>query len=283
MNKIEEKKYNGATLKDYYIAYFDILGYKAFFADNGNDVFKFLQANVAMANDIVRKTSPDAVFSNMQFEVKSFSDNFMILIRKTPTTNEYQAMKALVYLMALFQLRFLEKYSILVRGSITKGKAFLNKSIVFGEGLLRAVELENKALFPRIILDSERIDKEICDDLCENCVCIDEDEQYYVDFFNIIGCGVGFDSEYLVGERDHLETINNNIIKLVKKHGKFNRQVKEPKKIIEAEKTISKYAWLLMKFNQYCETWWPEYKIPYTLTLYYRLMRCEINVEKNNG
>ena len=31
-----------------------------------------------MANDIVRKTSPDAVFSNMQFEVKSFSDNFMI-------------------------------------------------------------------------------------------------------------------------------------------------------------------------------------------------------------
>ena len=271
---------SNVALKDYYIAYFDILGYKAFFADKGNDVFEFLQANVNMANDIVRKTSPDAVFSNMQFEVKSFSDNFMILIRKTPQTIEYQAIKALVSLMALFQLRFLEKYSILVRGSITTGEAYLNDSIVFGEGLLRAVELENKALFPRIILDSERIDKDICEDLCEKCVKMDEDELYYVDFFDIIGCGVGFDSEYLVGEKEHLQTVRNNIVKLVKKYGKFNRQVKEPKKIEEAEKTISKYAWLLMKFNQYCEMWWSEYRIPYTLTLYYRLMRCEINVEK---
>ena len=124
---------SNVALKDYYIAYFDILGYKAFFADKGNDVFEFLQANVNMANDIVRKTSPDAVFSNMQFEVKSFSDNFMILIRKTPQTIEYQAIKALVSLMALFQLRFLEKYSILVRGSITTGEAYLNDSIVFGD------------------------------------------------------------------------------------------------------------------------------------------------------
>ena len=91
-----------------------IAKYSYLFADKGNDVFEFLQANVNMANDIVRKTSPDAVFSNMQFEVKSFSDNFMILIRKTPQTIEYQAIKALVSLMALFQLRFLEKYSILV-------------------------------------------------------------------------------------------------------------------------------------------------------------------------
>ncbi len=280
MDKINEKKFKSASLRDYYIAYFDILGYKAFFDDKGNDVFEFLQANVAMANDIVRKTSPDAVFANMQFEVKSFSDNFMILIRKTAKTNDYQAIKALVYLMALFQLRFLEKYSILVRGSITKGQAFLNSNIVFGEGLLRAVELENKALFPRIIIDRERIDEEICEDLLEKCVKIDEDEQYYVDFFDIIGCGVGFDNEYLVGEKDHLEKIRNSIVKLVKKYGKFNRQVKEPKKIEESEKTISKYAWLLMKFNQYCDTWYPEYKIAYTLTLYYRLMRCEINVDK---
>ena len=84
----------------------------------------------------------------------------------------------------------------------------------------------------------------------------------------------------LLQSKVHLQTVRNNIVKLVKKYGKFNRQVKEPKKIEEAEKTISKYAWLLMKFNQYCEMWWPEYRIPYTLTLYYRLMRCEINVEK---
>ena len=267
------------TLKKYYIAYFDILGYKAFFDDNGNDVLEFLKSNISLANDFVRKTSPNVVFSDTNFEIKSFSDNFMILLHKTDNIDDYQAVKSLVYLLALLQLRFLEKYSILIRGSITKGDAFLNDNIVFGEGLLRAVELEGQAVFHRIIIDALRFGKAVCDDLCEKCVAKDEDEEYYIDFFDIIGCGVGFDGEYLVGEREHIETIRKNIIKLVKKYGKFNRQVKDMKKIIESERTISKYTWLLIKYNNYCKIWWSEYEIPYTLTVYYRLMRFEINID----
>lgn len=270
-----------ALLEQYYIAYFDILGYKAFFDDNGNDMLEFLQSNISLANDVVRKTSPNVVFSDTNFEIKSFSDNFMILIRKANSNSDYQAVKSLVYLLALLQLRFLEKYSILIRGSITKGDAFLNNNIIFGEGLIRAVELEGQATFPRIILDDSRFDVDVCESLCEKCVAKDEDDKYYIDFFDIIGTGIGNNSEYLVGEKEHLDIIRDNIIKLVKKHGKFNRQVKDPKKIAEAEKTISKYAWLLMKYNNYCKIWWPKYEIPYTLTLYYRLMRCEINI--NNG
>ena len=268
-----------AALKQYYIAYFDILGYKAFFDDNGNDVLGFLQSNISLANDIVRKTSPNVVFSDTNFEIKSFSDNFMILIHKTDDIDDYQAVKSLAYLLALLQLRFLEKYSILIRGSITKGDAFLNDNIVFGEGLLRAVELEGQAVFPRIILDRLRLGEDVCDDLCEKCIAKDEDEEYYIDFFDVIGCGVGFDSEYMVGETEHVETIRKNIIKLVKKHGKFNRKVKDVSKIIESERTISKYTWLLVKYNNYCKIWWPEYEISYSLTVYYRLMRFEINID----
>ena len=91
-----------ALLEPYYIAYFDILGYKAFFEDNGNDVLEFLQSNISLANDIVRKTSPDGIFSDTHFEIKSFSDNFIILIRKTDRIDDYQATKSLAYLLALY-------------------------------------------------------------------------------------------------------------------------------------------------------------------------------------
>lgn len=268
-----------ALLEPYYIAYFDILGYKAFFEESGNDVLEFLQSNISLANDIVKKTSPDGIFSDTHFEIKSFSDNFIILIRKTDKTDDYQAAKSLAYLIALLQLRFLEKYSILIRGGITKGDAYLNNNIVFGEGLIRAVELEGQAVFPRVILDETRLGKDVCEDLCEKCVVKDEDDKYYIDFLGIIGTGIGYDDEFLFNKKEHVHIIRNNVIKLVKKYGKFNRQVKDIKKIAETEKTISKYAWLLMKFNKYCNFYWPEYEIPYTLTLYYRLMRCEINID----
>lgn len=269
-------------MKSYYIAYFDILGYKAFFEDKGNDVFTFLESNIQMANDIVRKTKPDSVFSDMHFLIKSFSDNFMILIENNKKSDGYQEIKALSYLMALFQLRFLEKYKILVRGSITKGEAYINENIVFGEGLIRAVTQEEAANFPRIIIDSDkdRIPEQVCDDLLEKCVSKDEDDAYYVDFFDILGSSVGFDNEFSKNKSKHLSIIRKNVVALVKKHGKYVRNVKDPAKIAVAEKTISKYAWLLIKFNEYCKTHAPEQSISYKLVLYYRLMRCEIEVEK---
>lgn len=267
-------------LKKYYIAYFDILGYKAFFDDRGNDVFEFLKANISMAKDIVKKTTSNPVFTDMAFIIKSFSDNFMILIEDTLQSDGYKEVKALSYLMALFQLRFLEKYKILVRGSITKGEAYINDDIVFGEGLIRAVAMEEYANFPRIIIDKERIRGEICEDLCEKCVAKDEDEEYYVNFFEIIGSDIGTDSEFSNNKEKHILQIRDNTKFLIKKYGKYHRSVKDVKKIQQSEKTISKYAWLLTKYNQYCELYAPKFSINYNLVLYYRLMRCEIEVNE---
>lgn len=97
-------------MKTYYIAYFDILGYKAFFEDNENDVFEFLNSNIKLAKDIVRKTKPNSVFSDIKFIIKSFSDNFIILIEDEGKSDGYQEVKVLSYLLGLFQLRFLKRY-----------------------------------------------------------------------------------------------------------------------------------------------------------------------------
>lgn len=269
------------SMKSYYIAYFDILGYKAFFEDKGNDVFEFLESNIKMANDIVEKANQDPIFPDIKFVIKSFSDNFMILVEDSGKSDGYREVKALSYLVGVFQLRFLERYKVLVRGSITKGKAYINENIVFGEGLIHAVALEEQANFPRIIIDSEqdRIGKQICSDLIKQYVSQDEDDVYYINFFNILGSSIDYDKEFSENIDYHISLLRKNVISLVKKHGKYVRNVKDPAKIAAAEKTISKYAWLLTKFNQYCALNSPEQQIPYSLVLYYRIMRCEIEVK----
>ncbi len=98
---IPEKK-----LRTYYIAYFDILGYKAFFENNSTEeIWELLNSNISIANDIVRKTA------NGKFLIKSFSDNFMILLDAQNGADEYTAINYLSKLVAVLQLRFIEKYS----------------------------------------------------------------------------------------------------------------------------------------------------------------------------
>ena len=264
--------------KEYYIAYFDILGYKGFFEDKDNDINEFLNYNIKLVSDIINKTTHNTILFNYPFTLKMFSDNFVILVEKNQNIGEHGIVKVLSYLLALLQLRFLEKYKILIRGVITKGEVYIDERLIFGEGLIRAVEQESYASFPRIILDKERIQKSVCDDLCEYCVMIDEDEEYYINFFDVIGMGIGNDDEFTENEEGHISILKENIIRLVRKYGKYNRRVTDKKKIEIADKTISKYAWLLSKFNRYCEFNFEKYQIPYKLTLYYRLMKCEIEV-----
>ncbi len=68
----------------------------------------------------------------------------------------------------------------MLRGSLSTGSLSVNKDIVFGTGLVNAVELEGKAKYPRIILDkSIKLTDEMRD---FNNVSRDEDGEYYLDY-----------------------------------------------------------------------------------------------------
>ena len=264
--------------KEYYIAYFDILGYKSFFEDKDNDINEFLNYNIKLVKDIINKTTQNTMLFNYPFTLKMFSDNFVIMVENNQNIGEYRIVKVLSYLLAILQLHFLEKYKILIRGVVTKGEAYVNDQLIFGEGLIRAVDREAYANFPRIIIDKDRIQKSVCDDLCEYCIMIDEDEEYYINFFDILGMGIGNDEEFMENEEKHLSILKDNITMLVKKYGKYDRRVTDKSRLNIADKTISKYVWLLSKFNNYCQITYEEYKISYKLTLYYKLMKCEIEI-----
>lgn len=258
-------------LEKYYIAYFDILGYKAFFEDKENDIMEFLKQIIKLADDVVNKSA--SIFWD-KFEVKSFSDNFVILLN-SKGLNEYQAVKSLSYLLAYMQLRFLEKYSVLIRGGITVGDIYIDNNIIFGEGLVKAVELESGANFPRIVIDEKSIKKEVCDDLCEKCIRMDTDERYYVNFFEALETDISGEED-IYNVENHLMVLQKNIYTLLKRNGKYRANLKDPKKIAETDKTISKYIWLLTKYNDYCADGYIKYMITYDLSINYRLMKCEV-------
>lgn len=260
--------------KHYYIAYFDILGYKAYFEDKENDIISFLHSIIEISRDFIKSTTPNQVFCD-KFITKTFSDNFIIMIEENGY-DDYQNVKSLAYIIAILQLRFLEKYNILIRGSITKGKGYIDNNIVFGEGLIRSVQLEEKASFPRVIIDYELFGKTLCDDLCEKCIMKDSDDRYFVDFLSIIGVGIGNNEEYMDDEESHMMVLHKNIISLIKKYGKFDRKLKDDRKLLQNEKIISKYLWLLEYYNKYCSIYYPEYIINYNLKPYAKIMKSEI-------
>ena len=269
------KKYNVST---YYIAYFDVLGYKDLFKDKQSDILSFLYNIVRLTEDVMNATESGVIFDN-KFKVKSFSDNFIIML-DAKKSDEYQSVKALSYLVAVLQLRFLEEYRILIRGGITKGDAYIDNNIVFGEGLIKAVELEETAAFPRIILDEKRISSDTCDTLLEKCIRKDEDDKYYVDYFDILGMYIGNYADFGDDTEKHLKLLKKNISALVNKHCKYPPNLKDSNRAAIREKTISKYLWLLTKFNEYCELGDEEYVIHYELSICKKWMKCEVIVKK---
>lgn len=263
-------------VKSYYIAYFDILGYKAFFENQENDIIEFLHNVVNMTADVINKTDSSHMIYGQQFKIKTFSDNFIIMLEERDDYNEYECLKSIGYVLARLQLRFLQKYSILIRGGITKGQAFINNEIVFGAGLIKAVSLEESANFPRIVLDSDCFSKELCETLCKEYVALDVDGKYYINMYSALGSKVYYDSDF-IDEDVHITILHDNLIRLVRKNGKYNRQITDPNKIYAAEKIISKYLWVLTKYNDYCKSLeFDKYLIKYNLELYPRLMKAEI-------
>ncbi len=82
-----------------------------------------------------------------------------------------------------------------MRGCIIYGDLVHNRDMIFGPGLVEAYEIErSKAKFPRVIVDSAIVNdqklysndrsKDFRNEELEGIVTIDEDGEYYIDFFS---------------------------------------------------------------------------------------------------
>lgn len=147
------------ALKDYYIAYFDILGYKQYFIENPDKINVFLESiNGCITEFIARTKIANQNIDNLnmagtgKLEYKLFSDN--VLICYSPEKIDDVSFIAFLKITAEIQDMFINRYQLFIRGGVTIGKLSFNENYIFGAGLIRAVELEGKAKSPRIIVDN---------------------------------------------------------------------------------------------------------------------------------
>lgn len=151
-------------IKEYYIAYFDILGYKAFFAETPEEANKFLNiVNSAITNTLATintaNVSPLAShFANLQIQSKIFSDNVLLCIEVgDDDAKEKSRIITFMSIINSIQRGFITECGLFLRGSFTKGKMSINDDYIFGEGLIKAVESEEKTVHPRIAVSDEII------------------------------------------------------------------------------------------------------------------------------
>lgn len=252
-------QYMDNTLEEHYICYFDILGYRAFF-DNGTQEHKKFLATVLLASESIKSVIRN---SNIPINIKykTYSDNFLLYFEKNQL-DKSRALLILISIMKKIQVKLLTDEGLLLRGGITLGEFFADENLVFGKGLIRAVELEEKyAVVPRIIIDEEEFKSEIESIIDKGHLLEDFDGCYFVNYFHV----------------EALKLIKGKCIRLINNHCKYKINVKDPAKIAQQERIISKYMWLLSRFNSQCiQVGVTDLVIEYEIRINERLCKPEV-------
>lgn len=151
-------------IKEYYIAYFDLLGYKNFFKTNPEKAGDFLNTiheaiqNTKAYIQGVNSSPIVGKFEQVSVQTKIFSDNILLCLERSSTPMEYLRFLTFIVIVADIQRNFILQYDLFLRGGITIGTLSFNNDFIFGQGLIDAVSLEETAKYPRIIMDQTVLD-----------------------------------------------------------------------------------------------------------------------------
>lgn len=161
-----ENNPNPSPIKEYYIAYFDILGYREYFDKHSDKVENFLEEIHNAITNVKTNLSKigevaflkDVLKIDINFKIKIFSDNIIICLECYE--NSYmERLRALFFIEIISEVQrcFVLEHNLVVRGGVTIGKISFNDDYIFGDGLIKVVDIEEKTVYPRItISDSYR-------------------------------------------------------------------------------------------------------------------------------
>lgn len=136
------------------ILYFDILGYKSLLK-KGFICESDIMHTIADLN--VHITKLTKTVKNMRIKSLLFSDNCVLCFPYDSCCELLTLFAYVVMCAQLIQERML-LHGLFIRGSICVGDVYINNHYVFGEGIIKAYEIENEvAIYPRIVIDDELI------------------------------------------------------------------------------------------------------------------------------
>ena len=185
---------------EYYVAYFDILGYKEAFKkseDISANLVKSIESSIHLMKvilSIFNDPSDESIDKQPKIKHKIFSDNILVCYKKT--TNPFSGIFLVHFLrlVATIQRVFFEGFHLVVRGGITKGHLYLTNDFVGGKALIDAVELEGTAVYPKIVVDDcilselnsfkmqNDLFKGIMDAFCLDLLVKDTDDKHFLNY-----------------------------------------------------------------------------------------------------
>ncbi|OWV17666.1 MULTISPECIES: hypothetical protein [Fibrobacter] len=284
---------------EYYVAYFDVLGYKEAFKKSKDFSAKLIDAIefsikimkkiVSIHNTTILGESTEKI---PEIEYKVFSDNVLICYKETKDDLSALSLVSFLRLVATIQRVFFERPHLIVRGGITKGPLYLTKDFVGGKALIEAVELENNAVYPRIVVDDcilnelnlfkmkDELSKSVMEASCLDLLVKDTDGKYFLNYIMSYDAWIIFpknssqlepvgsfeELEQNVREGCQLKPIYNpeclrEVFVILKKHKDFVEE-----KVIEFSqssndgteeakrlKILKKYLWLVSFHNKICD------------------------------
>ena len=135
----------------YLIAYLDILGVTQIIYND--DDFSFLNHLNMFMEDAISEAGGGLFKNKEEIFVKIFSDNIILAIELKEIDEQRDSKIAVLFNIVANIYNEILRYGYLMRGAIVEGEFFHNKIIVYGKGLVEAVQLEEeKAKVPRILV-----------------------------------------------------------------------------------------------------------------------------------
>ena len=197
---------------EYYVAYFDILGYKETLKKSENDAVKLIESiesSIDLMKKIVQAVNDafgDLTEKLLEVEYKIFSDNVLVCNKGKKDPLSALSLVYFLRLVATIQRVFFEGSQLIVRGGITKGPLYLTKEFVGGKALIDAVELESSAVYPRIVVDDcilSELNPKIQNDflkksietLCQDLLVKDTDGKSFLNYIMDYNAWVPFPKE----------------------------------------------------------------------------------------
>lgn len=235
------------------VAFMDILGFRSHIEDMKNNIHKYhLIKQVFTENNIILKPVDNPHF---RLDTALFSDSIVI---SCPAIEGDINSEIMVLALSQYLSAKLLRDGILVRGGIAKGWCHHEENNVFGEGLIKAYDLESKiACYPRILIADDIIIKlRKYKDLNTNLIKTDIDGKYFVDTVRVCITNPPFDEDVIdIG----LDGCRNNIIRAYDDSKKRAIELSKP----QQSNIKEKYQWLINQFNNRLEEVEKEHGINY--------------------
>ena len=219
------------------IGFIDILGFKKMITQKSSfEIEKILEWPKNYFD--IKKYENNKSLIKQKKNISQFSDSLIISFQ---CESEHEVYNTVVDILLII-IGWINQ-GIICRGAIVKGDIVHTKEYIYGPGFVKAYEMEKKAKYPRIILESDVIEIGKIYHQAQNSIEIEEtylnsmfnqdiDNEYYIDYFS---APIAYNRNSKIDHMQYLSKIKDIIIS-----GLLSNDIN----------IMEKYNWMKHKYNE---------------------------------